>query len=321
MLRLFPAMVSTGALFLTGCASVDGPSIALNRFGPVVPASPAVTGGAQSITLFTKFTAAFTASAAAISGSEHEGDLAKALLNSGADVIKSNCNDYFDDSGRTERRLLIAKDMTTFAGALGEAIAGASRGSKGTILGIALGTTSLQAGNDLLRSELSFGAAYTSSVHVLVNNALQTMLDKQVSKDSAHYTFGAAIGDLRDLQDVCLPAQIVENVKAAISNAQFKAVDATTISTSLSPAPAGQPAAAPGAAAPSPADKAKAGAAKQALTAMKGALPGDVRLEALLSDMVKLEDGQAVIPVTAPVVEAPSQPLQANHRVRLVPSS
>jgi hypothetical protein len=297
---------------LAGCSSIDGAQVTLDRFGPVAPDNDSATsklGTAEPLYFIfdAKATAAYDAAKATTYVPANDAAAAKAFLIAGADLIKQNCDDYFDSSGKIERRLLFGRDVTTLAGALATTAAAASHATAPVVTGIALATTSALSANDTFRSELTFGAQYTDSVHQMVLNNLQTMYAAQKAKDLTNYTYGLAIADLRDLQDVCMPAEIVTHVKSAITGGQFAAIDVSQPGTTLpgqqGPQPVGQQGPAP-----APADQAKAGAAKTALMAL---FPSDARVQALVPDLNKIQAGQSIAP-TAPTVPA-------DHRIKLVP--
>src|SRR5665213_390495 len=118
-------------ILLCGCSSIDGPQITIDKYGPVIPAADSGHRSGSTVPLYSIFSAAESASRSAATANPYVGATdatdAQAMLVSGSDLIKQNCDDYFDSSGRIERRLLFGRDVTTFAGAIGTTVAIATR--------------------------------------------------------------------------------------------------------------------------------------------------------------------------------------------------
>ena len=215
---------------LSGCAALNGPTQSVDDHGPVQKASDI----SKTDPLFEIFRQTHDAArGAGAGGAANNGNLAMTMFKAGADYIDQNCDDFFISNGQTETYLLFGKDVTLFVGAVATTAETAAKASSGTIGGTAIGTTALVGANDLYRKQLTGGADFTASARTMVKNTLSAFETTVEAKKTDGYTYGLAIRDLRDLQELCTPPAIAVNMAAAISKHQFSAITVQAPATTL----------------------------------------------------------------------------------------
>ena len=313
----YKTIAALSACFLiTGCVALDGPAPSMDDHGPVAKKSD--VGNPNP--LFEIFKGAHTASLQA------PGDGAKAMVmfKAGADFVNQNCDDYFISNGRTETYMLFGRDMTLLVGAVATTAETAAKASTGAIGGTAIATTSLVAGNDLYRKQLTGGADFTASARSMVKNTLTAFETTAEAKKTDDYTYGLAERDVRDLQELCTPPAIATNMAAAIAKHQFTAISVASPGTTLPAAGAANGAVVPGPAAapaaqPSAAAQAKAATTKQNLLDLQ--VHGLQLSPQTLASLDIIAGGNAVAPLPAPLAAAlPAvTSVPANARVVISP--
>lgn len=307
-------IVLAGALALSACAALNGPRPAISDLGPVKPPIDHDHPKYAIVPLYELFSAAWSASYA----NPGDGPSAMTMEKTGIAVVKQNCADYFDSTGRTERYLLFGRDVTTFAAAVGTAALVAAHASTGAIGGFALGSTNLIAANDTLRKQLTYGADFTNSARTMVEGNLATFETAILSKNAAGYDFLTAVSDLHDFQTLCVPATIIANMNVAIATKKFVAIPVQAAS-----APTTGTAQVVGSA-PKAADQIQAGQVKQQLMSLQdknlllGPQVGEM-IQGLSAKLDTLASGQPVAVPAAPV--RGSSPADARAKIVLRPAS
>ena len=209
-----------GASVLGGCTSFRGPHPIYDSHGLVADRLARPDSGLYI--LFEKdarTSFAYRDNAAAASN----------MMTSGFALIHANCNQFFLEMGRNQRRSQITRDLispitTVLTGILALQNFAENSGTKERMLSIiSLGSGAVTSGLDIYDTRFLFGAENISSVQTMTLSALTAHRKTVLGAPPDRFEF--AVMQLIDNQNICTPPQILTLVRQSIQAAKPQAGD------------------------------------------------------------------------------------------------
>jgi hypothetical protein len=147
---------------------------------------------------------------------------ARAMLTTGYQLIRSNCDDYFASAGDYQRWINFGRDATVATAAVVTATVGYNPRNKKILGVIPIATSGVYTGIDLYNKDFLFAAENIDAVKTLIMNAVSThQALSQTQISGRALTYGEALVMLQDDQAYCMPPKIVPLVRAAIKSGQI----------------------------------------------------------------------------------------------------
>jgi hypothetical protein len=204
---------TAAAICLAGCSETyRGPDPIVTARGTV-----AIDGTSSGLTRL------FFQSAEGSYAAPGDSALARQMLSDGFALIYSNCNDYFRDAGRTQQRLLFARDLLGTIGTLATGVIAVAHASKDATAIAALVTSTGYSVTDDIAKDFLFSADNIESVRDLTLRALQADQANVLSPGSSqNFSYQTAVMYLEDDQNFCTLRKIAELVKEAVTNAPLR---------------------------------------------------------------------------------------------------
>ena len=209
-------------VLLTGCAGLR-PVDTLNASGPVTAYSRAgVAVDRKDEGLVADFVDAYAKSKSATAdGKADEATQALRFFNSGVQLVKTNCDEFFRGLGRARQDQSFTTRTIASAGAVAGTVSGITGASAKTLALIAAGVTGSLASLEIYGDEYLF-APDVAAVQTLIHTAQAEFL-KQVDEKGIAGTlnFYSAHGLIQELQNYCEVQTIRGYVTAAIKAGKF----------------------------------------------------------------------------------------------------
>lgn len=155
-------------------------------------------------------------------------DLAGAMVNSGITLVRTRCSDFFAAKQTNQGRARLVRSLIqplTIAITSTFAVVnfGSEQKESDALALLAAGNALATAGLNIYEDQFLFGAENVYSVQALTMRALSAHQSDIQSADPS--TFDAGVRVLLDHQSICTPGNILELVRAAIDNGDFRPRD------------------------------------------------------------------------------------------------
>ena len=207
-------LLGSVAIALTVC--LGGCSETFRGLDPIVTAQGTFATDPNTAGL----TRLFFKSAGASYSSPGDSTLAKQMISDGFALIYSGCNDYFRDAGRTQQRLLFARDLLGSLGTLATGVIAVAHASKDATAIAALITSTGYSVADNVAKDFLFSADNIESVRDLTLRALQADQANVLPDDTEKtFSYQTATMYLEANQNYCTLRKIAALVKESITNA------------------------------------------------------------------------------------------------------
>ena len=138
------------------------------------------------------------------------------MMRTGYALIYSNCNQFFESAGETQKWLIFSKDQIAATGTLGSAVLALHNGTKNAIANVALASNTAVSWIDIYSRNFLFASENIESVRDLTLKALTTHASAVGYSPTDNYE--SATVALLDNQNICMPRSIASLARQAISS-------------------------------------------------------------------------------------------------------